>query len=81
MTLSQIILANAAYVGRSNVTVTCNSSQSTVSIQSADGEAFLQGQEADEFNDEVERLYNEAGDVTMDDCRAHVAYDYVDTLV
>lgn len=80
MTLSQVILANAAYVERSGVTIECDTAYSTVSIKSADGEAFLQGQEADEFNNEVERLYNEAGDVSMDDVRAHKAYDYLDVL-
>lgn len=81
MTLTEIIRANVAFVERSNVTVTCDSSHSWVSIDGANGEnVFLQGDEADTFNDAFEKLYNDAGDVSMDDCRAHLAYDYLDAL-
>jgi hypothetical protein len=80
MTLTQTILANAAFVANSGVTVTCDTAYSTVSIDSVDGNVFLQDSEADTFNDEVERLWNLAGDVTIEDCRAHMAYDYLHLL-
>jgi hypothetical protein len=74
-TLSEIIRSDAAYVG--DTVIECNSRFSTVSIGS---DIFLQGQEADEFNDAAERLWNETGDTTIDECRAHLAKPYIDCL-
>lgn len=74
-TLSEIIRSDAAYVG--DTVIECNNALSTVAIGS---DIFLQGQEADEFNDAAERLWNETGDTTMEDCRAHLAKPYIDCL-
>lgn len=74
-TLSEIIRSDAAYVG--DTVIECNSAFSTVAIGS---DIFLQGQEADEFNDAVESLWNETGDTTIEDCRAHLAKPYIDCL-
>ena len=75
MTLTEIIRADALYL--TNVRVECDSRYSTVEIGD---DIFLQGQEADEFNDKVERLWNLTGDTTKDECAKHLAKPYVDCL-
>lgn len=75
VTLTEIIRSNAAYAG--DIAIECNTAFSTVAIGD---DIFLQGQEADEFNDEAERLWNETGDTTIEECRAHVAKPYIDCL-
>lgn len=74
-TLSEIIKIDAAYAR--DTVIECNSAYSTVAIGS---DIFLQGQEADEFNDEAERLWNLTGDTTIEECRAHLAKPYIDCL-
>ncbi len=69
------------YVMNSAVIVETDTAHSTVSIKDASGaEIFLQGDEADTFNDEVARLYNDAGDITESDAARLTAYPYVDLL-
>lgn len=81
MELIEIVRRNVQEVKASGVTVTANSSQSWVAIDNADNVGILlQGQEADEFNDEVERLWNELGEVTIDEVRAHLAHPYLTIL-
>ncbi|WP_085483795.1 hypothetical protein [Paraburkholderia susongensis] len=75
MTLTQIIRAGADYAGDAHIEV--NSAQEWVSIGD---EVFLQGDEARVFIDEAERLWNEAGDVGIDECWAHLAGPYLDSL-
>lgn len=74
-TLTALIRAATAYVG--DTVIECDTAFSTVAIGS---DIFLQGQEADEFNDAAERLWNETGDTTIDECRAHLARPYLDCL-
>lgn len=83
MNLSDIIRADAAYVTASGFTVSCDSAYSTVAItEGRTGECvFMQGDEADAFNDECETLHTRTGDTTMDECAAHLARPYVESLV
>lgn len=76
-TLIEIIRADAAWVERSGVTIECDSAYSTVAIGD---DIFMQGDEADAFNDEAERLWNETQETTMEECRAHLARQYIESL-
>jgi hypothetical protein len=81
-TLVEIIQEDARYVERSRVTITANTVRSWVCIADEDGnEVFMQGQEADEFNDRATQLYNDAQLVTLEECRAHLARPYVDSMI
>lgn len=80
-TLTTVILEDSEWVERLNFTIKCDSARSTVSIDSSIGDhIFMQGQEADEFNDAAEKLWNETQNTTMDECRAHLARPYIETL-
>ncbi len=72
VTLTEIVKAYCT-----DTVIECDVAFSTVAIGD---DIFLQGQEADEFNDAVERLWNETGDTTIEECRAHLARPYVDCL-
>ena len=64
-------------------TVDYDSAASTVCIMDSDGEQediFMQGDEADKFNDKIEELYNELRDVTEDEVALHLARPYVENL-
>ncbi len=71
VSLSLIIRSTARAVGD---IVTVDYRYDTVDI---DGEYFLQGDEAAEFIDSARRLYDEAQYVTMDECYAHIASQYL----
>lgn len=72
MTLTEVIRATAARTAA--VTVTVNKAQSWVSIGA---DVFMQGDEADAFLDEAERIWNEAGDVGIDEVYACLAEPYL----
>ncbi|MGZ8887997.1 MAG: hypothetical protein ACXW1D_00395 [Halobacteriota archaeon] len=66
MNLADVLTQSAQFVINSNVTVERECSYSTVSFyHNNDIFAFLQGHEADEFNDECERVYNEVQTLGM----------------
>lgn len=79
-TLTDIISDDVDYMR--NVTVVTNSLYSNVSIIDETGEQesiFLEGDEAEEFFDEVNDLYLRAQTVLEDDCILSVAKSYVET--
>jgi hypothetical protein len=76
-TLKEIIEYDAKYVG--DVEIVVKTGLPTVSIGGEDG-VFLQGHDAEVFVDEANRLYKEVGDVTLEDCYAHLAKPYVDAM-
>jgi hypothetical protein len=81
-TLVEIIQEDARYIERSRVTITADTAHSWVCIADEDGnECFMQGHEADEFNDRAEQLYNDAQLVTLEECRAHLARPYAENLL
>jgi len=77
VSLSKIVKEDAAWVERSGIEIDADSKYSTVAIGD---DIFMQGQEADEFNEETERIYNLTGDTTMDECAAHLARPYIECL-
>jgi len=80
MTLTEIILADAERAR--NLTVHVESIYGTVSIR-GDGpgqECFLQGDEGSAFIDEARRLWEESGEVTMQDVYLHLALPYAENL-
>lgn len=75
MELSEIIRAAAARM--KDVTVDIDKGMGTVCIIAEDQEdIFMQGDDADDFINEVEELYEKAGDVTEDECALCQAEDY-----
>jgi hypothetical protein len=76
-TMKEIIADSVKYAA--DVEIEVNSAFSTVSIGGPEG-VFLDGHQADEFIAEARKLYEEVGDVTLDDCYAHVAKGYIDCL-
>ncbi len=58
---------------------------STVSIRPLDPEYddykyFLQGDEGEQFISKAKELYEEMGDVTLQECYEFYAYDYLDLI-
>ena len=81
MKLIDILNASADFVRNSNVTVLRNRSQSWVDFRhGADTFAFLQGDEADQFNDECERVWNEVGELGMDVVELALTEPYLDLM-
>lgn len=82
ISLVQILLDDAAYVQRSDVTVERNVTGSTVAFDHG-GETFcfLQGDEADVFNDECERTYNHVQTMGMDIVEMALARVYVEAFL
>jgi hypothetical protein len=65
-----------------DVTVDMNRSYGTVTIDIVGGESiFLQGDEADNFIAEVDRIYDEAQNVTEDECALCVASPYAESVL
>ena len=75
--LKEIIEFDSKYVADTEVTV--DDRFPTVSIGGEDG-VFLDGHEAEAFVDEAKKLYEQVGDVTLDDCYRHLAKPFVDAL-
>jgi hypothetical protein len=75
MTLTEIIRAGAVYAG--DVAIAVNPSYSTVAIGD---DIFMQGDEATAFIDEAQALWEQAGDVSIDEVYAHLAGPYLDCL-
>ena len=64
-------------------TVDADSKHSTVCIKDTAGvqdDIFLQGIEADHFNDKAEEMYNDLREVTLAEVELHLARDYVENL-
>jgi len=81
MTLTEIYEENAAYVRRSGFTVKVDTLHSTVAIEDADGEGFfLQGDEAGDYINEFEAVWNEAGDLGYIEAYYGHAKQYIDSL-
>ena len=80
-TLTQIIKEDAAFLF--DVGVEVDRAFSTVSIEDLTGvqdDIFMSGHEAEEFIDELDQLWLEAGDVTEDEVAKHLARPYVECL-
>jgi len=83
MTLSEIIRQNVKFVSDSEVTVVVNRSQSWVTITDNNDEdefVSLQGDDAEKFIEEADELFQKVGDVSLQECYEHLAYDYLDLL-
>ena len=57
------------------------SAVSIVDLNDPSNDVFLQGQEADEFIDEADELYERLGEVSLEDAYAVTAHPYLDLLV
>lgn len=80
-TLTQIILKSAATMA--DVVVIVDRRFSVVTVQDPAGindDLTLQGDEAREFIDELDRIYEESGDVTEDEVAKHLARPYVECI-
>ena len=78
MKLSDVLKQSALITKNSGVTVVRDSAHSTVLIENDEGcSLLLQGQEADEFNDECERVYNEVQTLGMDIVELALAEPYL----
>jgi hypothetical protein len=78
MRLIDDITCSADFVRHQGVTVDRNRAQSWVSFDHGGKSfAFLQGQEADEFNDECERVWNEVGELGMNVVELAAARPYL----
>jgi len=73
--LTEIIQTGARYA--SSVSIDVDEARGTVAI--GDG-IFLQGDEGYAFIDEARALWNQAGDVGIDECYACLAGPYLDCL-
>lgn len=81
MNLSHYIQQTAQLSANSGGTVDMRPHLSMVSISWGDGcECFMQGQDADEFNDRVRALWEKSGDTTMEDCALCEARPYIENL-
>ena len=79
--LTDIIRQTAQLSTNSGGSVDMRPHLSTVAISWGDGcECFMQGQEADEFNDRVRALWEKSGDTTMEDCALCEAWPYIENL-
>lgn len=81
MELTKIIQDAAARM--SSVTVELDHSYGTVTISDDEGvqdDIFMQGDDANLFLNEVDDLYQKAGDVTEDECALCAAESYVECL-
>ena len=80
-TLTQIIQDDAASL--LDVDVDIDRDFLTVAIEDQTGiydDIFIQGEEAEEFIEELDRIYEEAGDVTEDEVAKHLARPYVECI-
>lgn len=78
MELSQVLIQSAETTRNSGVTVTRNTSQSWVSFDRDHfNVAFLQGHEADAFNDDCEQVYNDVQTLDMDIVELALAEPYL----
>lgn len=83
MNLSDIIRQNVKFVEDSQVTVKVDRPFDQVVISSDTDEdewVSLQGDDAERFIKEADELYEKAGDVSLQECYEHLAYDYLDLL-
>jgi hypothetical protein len=70
-----------AFVENSNVTVDVDRSLPTVSIEAPDAEGFfMQGDEAETFIAEADRVYEELQEVSFDEACKAVASPYADLM-
>lgn len=81
MTLLDIIRADVMFMR--TVVVEVDSSYSTVCISDTTGiheDIFMQGEDAEAFIAERDRLYEETGDLCEDVIELHLARPYVETI-
>lgn len=81
MTLTQLIRASAARM--SDVTIDVRTNFETVCIKDDTGahdDIFMQGDDARQFIDEARRGYNKSRYVSLDECYAWQAEEYVKNL-
>ena len=76
-TMQEIIAADVIYAGDTEIEV--NTLMPSVLIGGPDG-VFLDGHEAENFLAEAKKLYEELGDVTLDDIYKHLAKNWIDSL-
>jgi hypothetical protein len=83
MNLSDMV--RAAHARMADVMVDVDESFGSVSIGDPDngdeGCVFMQGDEADQFIESARSLYEELGDVTIDEVWAYLAEPYAETLL
>lgn len=81
-TVSQIIKADAQFVRDSGFVLETHYTGLWVSLVGQDEAqvVFLQGDEADQLNDEAWRLYESVGDITIEDARLHLLKPHVECL-
>jgi hypothetical protein len=79
-TLSELVKASAERM--KDVTVDLDRSMGTVAIScdSAENDIFFEGHEAEEFLQAVDKLYEETGDCTEDECALNVAEPYAENI-
>ena len=83
VTLTSIIQENAAYSSNSGVCVEVNTSMQWVSITDmtgSNGAIFMQGDEAGEFIDEIDSLYDQLQTIDKDTIALALARDYIENL-
>ena len=82
--LGDFVKARLVEVGASSFEVDVDYSFSTVCIKDLlpdpQDDIFMQGEEADNFIDEVENLYNRTGNLGLDEAEMFVALPYVETI-
>ena len=83
MKLQDILHADAEYTRNSGADVEINNSFGWVLISDTTGnqeDIFLQGHDAEEFISEVNRLWNEAGEMGQDSIACALAKEYIDCI-
>ena len=78
---TKYIYQQAQFTRNSNVTVDCDSGYSTVAIDGIDDGVFMQGDEADTFNAEVEKLCKRYPSLDTETAELALAWPYVETLL
>lgn len=82
MTLQEIIESRAQFTRNSKVSVEINRSMGWVDIveEGHDTGVFMQGDEADTFIDELDKLSEQLPDVDFETLELSMAYDYLHIL-
>lgn len=81
MKLQDIIAQDVEYMKHVTVHVVSNYGTVTISDDTgANEDIFMQGDDAEQFISQVDRLWNELGDVSKGELELHLAKPYVDCL-
>jgi hypothetical protein len=78
MSISDMV--RAAYARMADVCVDVDESFGGVAIGAPEEGIYMQGDEANEFIAAAQALYDELGDVTIDEVYAYMAEPYADSL-